>query len=89
MTATTMSYPVRCLGCGHVHDAGYVTVTARYADCSMWKCPGCGRTVDDRPGVGGIERIEHPVPLDGDDLALVGGQWVRDSSLGVMRWVAS
>jgi hypothetical protein len=31
-----MSQPVRCR-CGGVYDLGTVEVTARYADCSMWK----------------------------------------------------
>lgn len=43
-----MFYPVRCTHCSQVHDAGKVEVTARYADCSVWKSPCCGRTVDDR-----------------------------------------
>jgi hypothetical protein len=41
-------YPVLCTHCGGVYDAGSVTVTARYADCSMWVSPCCRRTVDDR-----------------------------------------
>lgn len=43
-----MFSPVRCGHCGAVYDVGKVEVTARYADCSMWKSPCCGRTVDDR-----------------------------------------
>ena len=43
-----MSYPVRCTHCRKIYDAGKVTVTARYTDCSMWKSPCCGLTVDDR-----------------------------------------
>lgn len=37
-----------CNGCGEVFDLTMVEVTARYADCSEWKCPGCGRQHDDR-----------------------------------------
>ncbi len=37
--------------CGRTFDIGHVTVTARYADCSVFKCPGCGAHIDDRPGV--------------------------------------
>lgn len=51
---TGMFYPVRCLRCRHVHDGGKVEVIARYADCSVWECPGCGSQIDDRPkGWGG------------------------------------
>ena len=56
---TVMTAPMRCKGCGHVHDSAKVTVTARYADCSMWRCPKCNRLLDDRPGVGGAERVER------------------------------
>lgn len=44
-----MSFPARCTRCARVYDMGKVTVVARYTDCSVWKCPGCGITVDDRP----------------------------------------
>lgn len=44
-----MRMPVRCTKCDHVYDLGTVTVTARYQDCSCWRCPGCGCAVDDRP----------------------------------------
>ena len=51
---STMLAPVECARCGHVHDAGHVEVVARYQDCSVWKCPGCGASIDDRPvGWGG------------------------------------
>lgn len=43
-----MFYPVRCTWCHKVYDAGKVEVTARYADCSCWTSPCCGRQVDDR-----------------------------------------
>jgi hypothetical protein len=46
---TGMTSPVRCTRCDHVYDLGKVTVIGRYADCSVWKCPGCKITVDDRP----------------------------------------
>ena len=39
---------VRCSFCGEVYDLAMVTVTARYADCSMFLTPCCGRTADDR-----------------------------------------
>ena len=49
-----MFAPVQCVRCGNVHDSGPVEVIARYSDCSVWKCPGCGSQVDDRPvGWGG------------------------------------
>jgi hypothetical protein len=47
-----MYSPVRCAYCRHVYDLGMVEVTARYSDCSMWKCPGCGAVVDDRGETG-------------------------------------
>ncbi len=43
-----MTYPVQCSHCHGIYDLGKVTVTARYTDCSMWKSPCCGLTVDDR-----------------------------------------
>lgn len=49
-----MFHPVRCKWCSNVHDGGKVTVIARYSDCSVWKCPGCGSSIDDRPiSIGG------------------------------------
>lgn len=56
-----MSSPVQCR-CGSVYDLGTVTVTARYADCSMWKAPCCGHVADDRsPGWGGLHHYEEIV----------------------------
>lgn len=43
-----MMSPVRCTHCRGIYDLGNVTVTARYADCSVWESPCCGLTVDDR-----------------------------------------
>jgi hypothetical protein len=52
----------RCKWCGCVHDTGKVTVLARYADCSVWACPGCGAQIDDRPaGWGGSYPVEDPL----------------------------
>lgn len=51
---TEWTAPVQCLHCRGVYDSALVTVTARYADCSVWVSPCCRRTVDDRPeGWGG------------------------------------
>lgn len=60
--ALEMTYPVRCRWCRTVHDAAKVTVIDRYADCSTWKCPGCGVVLDDRPRAwgGSAERVEVP-----------------------------
>jgi hypothetical protein len=44
--------PVRCAYCSGVYDLSTVKVTARYVDCSVWKAPCCGRTVDDRGDTG-------------------------------------
>lgn len=66
--ACGMSMPVECLSCGNVHDAAKVTVTATYADCSMWNCPGCGRQRDDRPaGMGGIPTTPQGGVMGYDD----------------------
>lgn len=43
-----MTSPVRCGACGRIYDLGTVTVTQRYADCSVWKAPCCKVTTDDR-----------------------------------------
>lgn len=65
-----MYQPVRCLRChSGVYDLGKVTVTARYADCSMWKTPCCGQTVDDRGETGwksikDYERIDKDTGVD-------------------------
>lgn len=53
-----MLAPARCLRCGHVHDASKVEPTARYADCTVWRCPRCKAQIDDRAGGwGGSERV--------------------------------
>lgn len=59
-----MGQPVRCVHCGGIYDLTVVTVEARYTDCSVWKTPCCGRTVDDRGETGwklrgDYERIER------------------------------
>lgn len=41
-------HKVKCTYCGRVYDITRVHVTARYADCSMYTTPCCGREVDDR-----------------------------------------
>ncbi len=57
-----MFSPGRCT-CGRVYDLGKVEVTARYADCSMWKAPCCGRAVDDR-GETGWKSTKDYHPID-------------------------
>jgi hypothetical protein len=57
-----MTSPVQCAYCNRVYDLGTVTVTARYLDCSMWKSPCCGRTVDDR-GETGWKSIKDYYPI--------------------------
>lgn len=44
----SMQSPVRCRHCGDIYDLQAVTVTARYADCSVWQTPCCDKTSDDR-----------------------------------------
>jgi hypothetical protein len=51
--------PVRCARCSGVYDLGTVEVTARYADCSMWKAPCCGSLVDDRGDTGWKSRKDY------------------------------
>lgn len=63
-----MVKPVRCT-CGTVYDIGKVTVTARYLDCSVWKTPCCGRTVDDRGETGWTTRKDYEV-IDKKELGL-------------------
>lgn len=58
-----MVSPYKCARCDNVHDAGAVEVVGRYSDCSLWKCPGCGATIDDRPIGWGGSAI--PLGLDG------------------------
>lgn len=69
-----MSYPVQCAHCGRVYDLGTVTVTARYADCSMWKTPCCNVAVDDR-GETGWTSIKHYTVIDKRDLPIYGEGW--------------
>ena len=47
----------RCGGCGTIHgfcqqgdypDVTPIEHTQRYADCTMWSCPSCGRQHDSR-----------------------------------------
>lgn len=59
-----MTFPVRCNRCHDgVYDLGQVEVTARYADCSVWKTPCCGSVVDDRGETGWTSRADY-VRLD-------------------------
>lgn len=63
MTDTeNMTSPVRCARCGTVYDLGHVTVTARHADCSMWKTPCCDTEADDRVGGGAFTRLTPGQP---------------------------
>jgi len=61
--STDMFAPVRCAYCGQTYDLGYVTATARYADCSVWKAPCCGTVVDDRGETGWKSKKDY-YPLD-------------------------
>lgn len=55
-----MTYPMKCLRCHHVHDAGAVDVVHRYSDCTMWRCPNCKALIDDRPRGWGGSAIRYP-----------------------------
>lgn len=56
-----MFAPVQCKHCGCVHDSGPVEVVQRYADCSVWRCPGCRVLVDDRDPRwgGGVYKLDR------------------------------
>ena len=43
-----MGDPQLC-ACSKVFDLWAVEVVQRYADCTVFKLPCCGRTTDDRP----------------------------------------
>lgn len=61
-----MRTPVRCTHCSAVYDIGYVQVTARYSDCSVWTSPCCGHPgIDDRPWV----RDRHYREISRDEAA--------------------
>ena len=79
--AEGMTFPVRCR-CGGVYDLGKVTVTARYADCSMWKAPCCGVTADDRKppwGISWYKELPRRAPWrDSDDEAQAEGLAAAD-----------
>ena len=40
---------VICRFCHTEYDLGRVEVVARYAECTVFRTPCCGREVDDRP----------------------------------------
>jgi hypothetical protein len=75
-----MHQPVRCNRCyTGIYDLGTVTVTARYADCSVWRTPCCDQSVDDRGHTGwtnrkDYEHIDKNAPHARPD---VHGHWVR------------
>jgi hypothetical protein len=54
-----MHQPARCTWCYRIYDLGTVTITGRYADCSVWKAPCCGVTVDDRGETGWKSRADY------------------------------
>lgn len=55
-----MTWPVRCARCHRgIYDLATVEVTARYADCSVWRTPCCDQTVDDRGETGWTSRKDY------------------------------
>lgn len=64
-----MLAPVRCTYCRTLYDLGAVEVIAQHADCTVYKAPCCGRTVDDRlwTGFPAIAKLE---PADRADIRL-------------------
>lgn len=65
---SSMLAPYACGSCGHAHDTAAVQVVARYADCSMWRCPSCDALQDDRwpSGPGQARRIDRRTGLVAD-----------------------
>jgi hypothetical protein len=56
-----MLTPVVCTHCGAIYDLCAVVPISRYADCTTFKTPCCGRLVDDRkwkslPDIRSLER---------------------------------
>ena len=49
----TQSGEARCNTSGGLFNVGDVEVVQRYADCSVFRCPACGKTHDDRMAWGG------------------------------------
>jgi hypothetical protein len=60
-----MRRPAQCR-CGDVYDLDRVTVTGRFAECSEWRTPCCGREADDR-NIDGAYTELPPVPPEGGD----------------------
>lgn len=69
---------VRCRYCRRTYDLGKVEVYARYADCSMYKAPCCGRDIDDGPGRGPHYK---PVGSEGEALLFIDENGVRHYGL--------
>lgn len=64
-----MEERVVCAHCGSIYDLMKVTTVARYADCTVFTTPCCGREADDRrwkprPD---FERLQDPVAYFGQD----------------------
>lgn len=79
-TATAdMLMPVRCAWCSRTYDLCNVEVTHRYADCSMWNAPCCGRQVDDR-GETGWKTTKDYYPLSREALNR-GYEYLLDGSM--------
>lgn len=47
-TSDTSRHDVICNHCRSTYELGRVTTVARYADCTVFITPCCGREVDDR-----------------------------------------
>jgi hypothetical protein len=61
---TGMMFPVRATCCGQVYDLAAVKDAQNYADCSVWRCPGCETSVSSRRGSPDCKYVE----LDHDGL---------------------
>jgi hypothetical protein len=73
-----MISPVRCTHCRHVYDLAAVSVVARYADCSVWQCPGCKLQVDDRGDTGWKTTKDYVRVEEAPDLYGQGCYWHRE-----------
>lgn len=57
---------VCCTHCQGTYNLGNVKTLARYADCTVFEAPCCGRTVDDRrwKSLPDTEEVWEPDPAD-------------------------
>jgi hypothetical protein len=86
-----MITPVECAHCRTVYDMCRVEVTGRWLDCTAWKAPCCGRSVDDRGETGIGWNRSHYTRLSADEVrAYADGTYLPMDIFGrprQVRWV--